>query len=68
MCLWIVTDLHDGSIVSESHGYAFFILESNAPHCLALSNQLANQMARLQVPDFDTAVAATADNPSVIEL
>lgn len=64
----MVTNLHDGSVVPESHGYAFLILESHAPHGLALSNQLANQVARLQVPDFDTAVAATADNTSIIEL
>lgn len=64
----MVTHLHDGSIVSESHGYAFLILESHAPHSLALSNQLANQVARLQVPDFDTAVTTTANNTSIIEL
>jgi hypothetical protein len=63
-----LTDLHDGSIVSEGHGYAFLILESHAPHSLTLSNQLANEVARFQVPDLNTAITATADNASIIEL
>ncbi len=63
-----ITYLHDRLVVSQCHSAAFLILKSYAPDRLALGDKLSDQVAGLQVPDFNTAVAATTDYSRVVEL
>lgn len=59
---------HYGSVVSQRHGDALLVLESDTPNSLALSNEFSDKVTRLQIPYFDTAIAATTDNTSVVKL
>jgi hypothetical protein len=63
-----VTHLHNGPTVLQSHGNALLVLESHAPHGIALRNQLANKLASLQIPNLDPTVTTAADDPGIVEL
>ena len=62
------TNLHDRSRVAQRERHALLFLESNAPYGFTLSDKLAHQLPGLQIPDLDTAVTTTADNPGLVEL
>lgn len=60
--------LHDGPAILQRHRDALLILKRNPPHSLALRDKLANQLASLEIPDLDSPVATSADNPRVVKL
>lgn len=60
--------LHHGPAILQRHGNALFILKGDTPNRLALRDELADELAGLEVPDLDTPIAAAADNPRVVEL
>lgn len=62
------TNLHYCTTLSERQCDTLFVLKSNSPNSFALSNQLAHKVARLEIPNLDSAVTSSTDNSSVVEL
>lgn len=64
----IVTNLHDCAVVPQCHGNTFLVFKCDAPHSLSLSDKLAHEVASLQIPNLDPAVATAANDTCIIKL
>lgn len=54
--------------MAQCQSDALLVFKRDPPDRLALRDELTNQMARLDVPDLNPAVAAATDNSSLIKL
>lgn len=60
--------LHDSATLSQRQGDALFVPKCNPPNCLSLSEQLADKVASLQIPNLNTTVTSATDDASVVKL
>lgn len=63
-----VSYLHNCATLSQSKSNTLLILKSNSPNSLALSDQFSNEVAGLEVPDFNSTITTTTHNSSIVKL
>lgn len=60
--------LHNRSAAPTGHDNSLLFLKHYSPDSLGRAAQFTHRNTSLEVPDFDTTITATADNPGVVEL
>lgn len=60
--------LHDSPAIFKRHGDALFFLKCNAPNGLSLGDELPDQLACFEIPDFYSPVTSAAYDTRVVKL
>ncbi len=63
-----VAYLHNSPIRPTGHNNRLLILKGHSPNRFGRRAQLSHQLARLQVPDLDSPIAAAGHDARVVEL
>lgn len=60
--------LHDSLAAPAGQDHGFLLLEHDTPDGFGWLAELAHESTSGKIPDFDTAIAASADYAAIVEL